>query len=104
MTFLVDTYDTDKGAVSRPACCGTWVLRSARRYGWTAEISEPRRYGHAPFRFATDLAGLPSAARPIRKPLALRTMTSGRLAALTGEIRRRIEDEVLASAAEPAGP
>ncbi|TLS41195.1 nicotinate phosphoribosyltransferase [Streptomyces montanus] len=51
-------------------------------------------------RFAADLAGLPPAARRIRAPVAPRAVTSGRLTSLTEQVRRRIEDEVLASAAD----
>ena len=51
-------------------------------------------------RFAADLAGLPPAARRIRAPLAPRATTSGQLTALADQVRRRIEDEVLASSAD----
>ncbi len=51
-------------------------------------------------RFAADLAGLPPAARRIRAPVAPRAATSERLTALTDRVRRRIEEEASASAAD----
>ncbi|MFF9113548.1 nicotinate phosphoribosyltransferase [Streptomyces sp. NPDC014805] len=48
-------------------------------------------------RFTADLAGLPPAARGIRAPVAPRAVTSGRLTALTEQVRRRIEDRARAS-------
>jgi nicotinate phosphoribosyltransferase len=51
-------------------------------------------------RFAADLAGLPPAARRIHAPLAPRARTSEQLTVLADQVRRRIEDEVLASSAD----
>ncbi|MFF7640925.1 nicotinate phosphoribosyltransferase [Streptomyces canus] len=54
-------------------------------------------------RYAADLAGLPPEARRIRAPVAPRAVASGQLASLTEQVRHRIEDQVLASAADPRG-
>ncbi|MCX4903799.1 nicotinate phosphoribosyltransferase [Streptomyces sp. NBC_00878] len=74
------------------------VMRNGRR---TVERPTPRQSGE---RFAADLAGLPSEALRIRTPVAPRAVTSERLTELTGGVRRRIEDEVLAAAAGVAKP
>jgi nicotinate phosphoribosyltransferase len=70
------------------------VMRSGRRTVERPTLDRSRE------RFAADLAGLPPAAREIRSPVAPRAVISERLAALTERVRRRIEDEVLASAAD----
>ncbi|TPQ15724.1 nicotinate phosphoribosyltransferase [Streptomyces sporangiiformans] len=70
------------------------VMERGRR---TVERPALRESGE---RFAADLAGLPPAARRIRAPVAPRAVTSGRLTSLTEQVRRRIEEEVLASAAD----
>ncbi|MGW3940784.1 nicotinate phosphoribosyltransferase [Streptomyces phaeochromogenes] len=74
------------------------VMRNGRR---TVERPTPMQSRE---RFDADLAGLPSEALRIRTPVAPRAVTSERLTGLTGEVRRRIEDEVLAAAAGSAKP
>ncbi|MFK4106306.1 nicotinate phosphoribosyltransferase [Streptomyces sp. NPDC019531] len=79
------------------------VMERGRRTG------ERPTVGDSGERFTADLAGLPPAARRIRAPVAPRAVTSGQLASLTDQVRRRIEDEVRASAAdlrsrEPSAP
>ncbi|MXM64674.1 nicotinate phosphoribosyltransferase [Streptomyces sp. HUCO-GS316] len=70
------------------------VMRGGRRTVERPTLDRSRE------RFAADLAGLPPAAREIRSPVAPRAVISERLAALTERVKRRIEDEVLASAAD----
>lgn len=73
------------------------VMESGRRTVERSTVEASRE------RFAADLAGLPSEARRIRAPVAPRAVASERLASLTERVRRRIEDEVPASAADPRG-
>ncbi|MGW2512250.1 nicotinate phosphoribosyltransferase [Streptomyces scopuliridis] len=81
----------------RPPDEGTPLLETVMRNGKRiAGSPTPVESGE---RFAADLAGLPSAARLIRSPVAPRAVSSARLIALTDDIRRRIEDQVLAAAA-----
>lgn len=70
------------------------VMRNGRR---TVERPTLDESGE---RFAADLAGLPPAARRIRAPLAPRATTSEQLTALAHQVRRRIEDDLLASSAD----
>jgi nicotinate phosphoribosyltransferase len=70
------------------------VMRNGRR---TVERPALEESGE---RFAADLAGLPPAARRIHAPLAPRARTSEQLTVLADQVRRRIEDEVLASSAD----
>ncbi|GGT01227.1 nicotinate phosphoribosyltransferase [Streptomyces chromofuscus] len=69
------------------------VMERGRRTVARSTLEESRK------RFAADLAELPPAARRIRAPVAPRAVTSGHLTLLTEQVRRRIEDEVQASAA-----
>ncbi|GGR84096.1 nicotinate phosphoribosyltransferase [Streptomyces humidus] len=55
-------------------------------------------------RLLADLAWLPPEARRIRAPVAPRAVSSERLSLLAEEVRRRIEEEVLAHPRGPAGP
>ncbi|WP_405895525.1 MULTISPECIES: nicotinate phosphoribosyltransferase [unclassified Streptomyces] len=71
------------------------VMRNGKR---TAGRPDPAERDE---RYAADLAGLPPAARRIRAPVAPRAATSARLTALAAEVRRRIEGELLAAAADP---
>ncbi|WP_055627349.1 nicotinate phosphoribosyltransferase [Streptomyces hirsutus] len=73
------------------------VMRNGRR---TVERPTLDESGE---RFAADLAGLPPAARHIRAPLAPRATASGQLTALADQVRRRIEDDLLASSADLRG-
>ncbi|WP_127358497.1 nicotinate phosphoribosyltransferase [Actinacidiphila soli] len=52
--------------------------------------------------FTADLAGLPTAARALRAPVAPRATASERLERLTNEVRRRIRQEIL-TGDHPAG-
>jgi nicotinate phosphoribosyltransferase len=66
------------------------VMRNGRR------VSEPPPLREAQERFAADLAQLPPEARRITGPLPPRPAFSDRLKALTDQVRRRIESEILA--------
>lgn len=68
------------------------VMRDGRR------TAERRGFDEGRERFAADLAGLPPAARRIRAPVAPRAAVSERLTALTGRVRRRIEESAVAPA------
>ncbi|MGW7363520.1 nicotinate phosphoribosyltransferase [Streptomyces sp. NPDC054841] len=74
------------------------VMRNGQRTGKSSTLDESRE------RFAADLAELPKEARRIRAPVAPRATASGRLSALTDQIRRRIEEETLAAAARLRSP
>ncbi len=83
------------GLADEPVPVGsTPLLETLMRGG---ERSTPRgRLEDARRRVAADVAGLPAAARHIRSPHPVRAKVSKRLAALTEQVRRRIEREVLA--------
>ncbi|MPY56027.1 nicotinate phosphoribosyltransferase [Streptomyces spongiae] len=70
------------------------VMRNGRR-----TVHRPT-LGESGERFAADLAALQPAARRVQTPLAPRVRTSEQLTALADQVRRRIEDEVLASSAD----
>lgn len=74
------------------------VMRHGQGTGARPTLDESRE------RFAADLAGLPSAARRIRAPVASRAMVSERLSELTDRVRRRIAEETLATATRPRSP
>jgi nicotinate phosphoribosyltransferase len=69
------------------------VMRDGDRVGKRPPLAAARE------RFAADLGGLPRAARAIRAPTAPRAVFSERLTALTGQVRRHIELEVLEATA-----
>ncbi|AZQ39433.1 nicotinate phosphoribosyltransferase [Streptomyces cyaneochromogenes] len=71
------------------------VMRGGRRTGDRSTLDECRA------RFATDLDGLPSAARRIRGPQAPRATVSERLSVLTARVRHRVEELARAPAAQP---
>lgn len=68
------------------------VMRDGQRAGARPTLDECRE------RLTADLGRLPSAARRIRAPVAPRATTSKRLSALTARVRRRIEEQMTASA------
>jgi nicotinate phosphoribosyltransferase len=68
------------------------VMRDGQRTGARPTLDECRE------RLTADLGRLPSAARRIRAPVAPRATTSKRLSALTARVRRRIEEQMTASA------
>ena len=73
------------------------VMRNGRRAGGRPMLAE------CGGKFAADLAELPPTARRIRAPVAPRAVASERLTALADRVRRRIEEETLASAADLRG-
>ncbi|MFD0164205.1 nicotinate phosphoribosyltransferase [Streptomyces decoyicus] len=83
------------GLADEPVPVGsTPLLETLMRDG---ERSTPRdRLEDARRRVAADVAGLPATARYIRSPHPVRAKVSKRLAALTEQVRQRIEREVLA--------
>ncbi|WP_371582147.1 nicotinate phosphoribosyltransferase [Streptomyces sp. NBC_01314] len=71
------------------------VMRNERRTAARTDLVEMGE------RCAADLAGLSSAARRIRTPVAPRAATSVRLTALAAKVRRRIENESLTTTKDP---
>ncbi|MFE3632718.1 nicotinate phosphoribosyltransferase [Streptomyces sp. NPDC059168] len=88
-------------ADERPPGDGTPLLETVmlggRRTVGRATLDDGRA------RFATDLDGLPPAARRVRAPVAPRATMSGRLAALASDVRRRIEERMAAAGTRPPG-
>ena len=74
------------------------VMRGGRRTRTRPTLAECRE------RFRADLAGLPSAARRIRAPVAPRATPSERLDALTADVRRRIEEQMPAASGRSPEP
>ncbi|MFE0456759.1 nicotinate phosphoribosyltransferase [Streptomyces sp. NPDC058914] len=74
------------------------VMRGGQRTGRRASLDECRQ------RFASDLRGLPSAARRIRDPIAPRATASERLGSLAARVRRRIAEQTAAASARASVP
>lgn len=73
------------------------VMLDGKRVGDRPPLTAARE------RFAADLGALPRTARSIRDPTAPRAVSSERLTALTGQVRSRIELEMLGPTAQRPG-